>query len=233
MRTVLRTRPTLRSVIILRQSDQDIKFEVFRRLNTGGVRLNAQEVRNNSSPGPLNVCLFELSKDTSFRRLLRIEDVERSALYQEMRDVEFVLRYLTFRDTWETFDGGMERHMDEFMSDNRDMAPDEIELVSTQFRETLQVVEACFDGHCFQRWMPEKSRWRRPVLASLFDAQMFSGQQFTLEAVRGNGAKILNGMQHLFKDRDFRRAIDAATNTPSYFRSRIRKTHEMIQAAVS
>jgi len=54
LRQVLRTRPTLRAIIILRQSDQDIKFEVFQRLNTGGVRLNPQEIRNSSYPGPLN-----------------------------------------------------------------------------------------------------------------------------------------------------------------------------------
>src|ERR1051325_861070 len=46
LQTILKTRVFLRAVIILRQSDPDIKFEVFRRLNTGGVRLNAQEIRN-------------------------------------------------------------------------------------------------------------------------------------------------------------------------------------------
>ena len=34
---ILRTRPTLRAIIVLRQSDPAVKYEVFQRLNTGGV----------------------------------------------------------------------------------------------------------------------------------------------------------------------------------------------------
>ena len=45
LRNIIKTRPTVRAVIILRQSDTDIKYEVFQRLNTGGAHLNAQEIR--------------------------------------------------------------------------------------------------------------------------------------------------------------------------------------------
>jgi hypothetical protein len=62
LQTVIRTRPTLRAIIILRQSDEDIKFEVFQRLNTGGVSLNPQEIRNSAYPGPLNDFILEISE---------------------------------------------------------------------------------------------------------------------------------------------------------------------------
>ena len=39
-----------------------------------------------------------------------------------MRDAEFVLRYFTFRDNWDTFRGGMMRHMDEFMATNQKLS---------------------------------------------------------------------------------------------------------------
>ena len=73
LQTVIRTRPTLRAVIILRQSDEDIKFEVFRRLNTGGVTLNPQEIRNSTSPGPLNDLILELSENKLFHQLLGVK----------------------------------------------------------------------------------------------------------------------------------------------------------------
>lgn len=82
---VIRTRPTIRIIIVLRQSDMDIKFEVFRRLNTGGVRLNAQEIRNSTYPGPLNDMLLELSEHQLFHKLLGIKSKAESAIYQEMR----------------------------------------------------------------------------------------------------------------------------------------------------
>ena len=62
LRNVLRTRPTIRAIIILRQSDRDLKYEVFQRLNTGGAPLNAQEIRNNTFYGPLNDLVMGLSE---------------------------------------------------------------------------------------------------------------------------------------------------------------------------
>jgi uncharacterized protein with ParB-like and HNH nuclease domain len=70
LRSVLRTRPTIRAIIILRQSDRDIKYEVFQRLNTGGAPLNAQEIRNNSLHGSLNNLIMRLSEAVpSIKRL--------------------------------------------------------------------------------------------------------------------------------------------------------------------
>lgn len=101
LRQVLRTRPTLRAIIILKQSDSRIKFEVFERLNTGGVRLNPQEIRNSAYTGPLNDLILKLSVNPNFHKLLRIKKTTTSSIYQEMRDAEFVLRFFTFKDNWE------------------------------------------------------------------------------------------------------------------------------------
>lgn len=105
--------------LFLPQSQPAVKYEVFKRLNTGGVRLNAQEIRNSSWPGPLNDLILELSVLPDFHELLGISDSAKSALYREMRDAEFVLRYLTFREDWDSFRGGMMRRMDDYMSEHQ------------------------------------------------------------------------------------------------------------------
>lgn len=221
LQSVLRTRPTVRSMIILRQSDEDVKSLVFHRLNTGGQTLNAQEIRNNAYPGALNDLLMRISGDPRFHQLLRIKNRERSAIYREMRDVEFVLRYLTFRETWRTFSGGMERHMDRFMDDNRAMRPAEIKRAEEEFFAAVTRVDAAFNGHAFQRWVPDRGQWRQQVLASLFDAQMFGVEEFSESELRRHQPELLVGMQELFSNSEFRRAVDAATNTPRSFRERI------------
>jgi uncharacterized protein with ParB-like and HNH nuclease domain len=127
LQSVIKTRPTLRAVIILRQSDKDIKFEVFQRLNTGGVKLNPQEIRNSAYPGLLNDLILELSENNKFHRLLGIKNKNRSAIYQEMRDAEFVLRYFTFKEIWQDFKGSMKRLMDTYMEENKDITLLEIE----------------------------------------------------------------------------------------------------------
>jgi hypothetical protein len=226
LRDILETRATIRAIIILPQSAPDIKFEVFKRLNTGGVRLNPQEIRNSSYAGPLNDLILKLSVRADFHQLLGIRDKERSALYREMRDAEFILRFLTFRDSWNTFSGSMMRQLDEFMSENQHMKAGALKSAEQDFDSTLEAVAAAFGAHPFQRWVPQKRTWRQQVLASLFDAQMLATRGRDPKQLRANNRAIQKGLKKLFSDAEFRESIDAATNTPALFRRRI----EMIAA---
>lgn len=231
LQNVMQTRANLRAIIILRQSDPDVKFQVFTRLNKGGVRLNAQEIRNSAWPGPLNDLILDLSEHEHFHRLLGIKVKERSAIYKEMRDAEFVLRYLAFRTDWHSFTSRMMRHMDRFMAANQHMKRDKLDEARTDFLETLVVVDAAFGDCAFKRWQPEKQMWRQQVLASLFDAQMFACRGRDPHLLRRRRKRITKGMQVLFSDDEFRRSIDAATNTPRLFKSRIEAVGELIDAA--
>jgi hypothetical protein len=232
LQNIIKTRANLRAVIILRQSDADIKFEVFQRLNTGGVKANPQEIRNSSWPGPLNNLILELSEHPAFHGLLHIERKEKSAIYKEMRDAEFVLRYFTFRDTWRTFSGGMMRHMDRFMADNQRMEDGQLDELRQDFLRTLTNVSASFGDHSFQRWVPENDGWRRQVIAALYDAEMFANRDRDPEKLKEVSGSILAGMKRLFANDDFRKSIDAATNTPALFKARIQSVHGLIDEAL-
>ncbi|WP_432026976.1 DUF262 domain-containing protein [Streptomyces sp. 1222.5] len=232
LQTILETRANLRAVIILRQSDPDIKYQVFQRLNTGGIRLNPQEIRNSAWPGKLNDMILEESVTSDFHKLLGIRDRNKSAIYSEMRDAEFVLRYLTFRNNWNTFSGGMGRKLDTFMADHHDMPISEVEEARAEFRTAARKARVAFGENAFQRWSPEKQSWRRQVLASLYDAEIFAVGEFSEESLREHSAEIIEGVQKLFSYSRFRRAVDAATNTPSYFRDRINMMRDMISEKV-
>ena len=95
IRGSLETLPSLRTVVILSDSNPRIKYEVFLRLNRGGMQLNAQEIRNSTWPGHLNDLILDLSEDARFRRLLGVGDPAKSVIVREMRDAELVLRFFT------------------------------------------------------------------------------------------------------------------------------------------
>jgi hypothetical protein len=233
LRDILETRATLRAIIILPQSQPAVKFEVFKRLNTGGVRLNPQEIRNSSYPGPLNDLILSLSVLPEFHGLLGIKDRDRSAIYREMRDAEFVLRFLTFRDNWDSFAGGMMRHMDDFMSTHQHMEARSLSAAREDFMSTMRAVEAAFGDHAFQRWVPEKDAWRQQVLAALYDAEMFAVRGRDPGQLSTRRGEIEHELKALFSNPDFREAIDAATNTPALFRRRITVMNEMLGAALA
>lgn len=235
LQTILETRANLRSIIILRQSDPDIKYQVFQRLNTGGIRLNPQEIRNSAWPGLLNTMILDESISSYFHAALGIRDKSKSAIYREMRDAEFVLRFLTFRLDWDTFSGGMGRRLDSFMFENQALDKEKVEELRGYFRSAVRKATAAFGPYTFQRWQPEKERpaWRQQVLAALYDAEMFGVMEFSESTLRTHQVQITEGLKALSSNMRFRKAIDAATNTPSYFKQRITMVRDMIRNLTS
>src|SRR5437762_13971128 len=61
---------TLRCLVISARSDSEIRFQVFERLNTGGIPLNAQEVRHCVYRSSFNDLLHKLVRWRAFQQLL-------------------------------------------------------------------------------------------------------------------------------------------------------------------
>lgn len=92
---------TLRCVLITNESHPEIKFDVFERLNTNTVPLNAQELRNCIYRGPLNSLLKDAVENPDWLKILGKKQPDK-----RMRDEELVLRFFAFQlaglDTYRT-----------------------------------------------------------------------------------------------------------------------------------
>ena len=81
----------LQTIVITKDSDIDVKFEIFERLNTGSVKLNDQELRNCIYRGKYNDFIKELSNDEDFQFILNSP-----LLNERMLDCELILRFFAF-----------------------------------------------------------------------------------------------------------------------------------------
>ena len=97
--------------------------------------------------------------------------------------------------------------------------------------KTVEAVDSAFGNHAFQRWLPDRDMWRAQVLASLFDAEMFASIGLDPQHLASQSEIILERTKHLFNNTEFRGSIDAATNTPSFFRRRIESIKEILTNA--
>lgn len=227
-RNFLARRIPLRAVIILDQSPEEIRLETFRRLNTGGVSLNAQEIRNIAFRGPLNDLVMELSEDSRFHKMLKIKDPAKSAVHQQMRDAELVLRFLAFHGTWKSFDGSIKGHMDSYMQSNRDASPPEIRTLRSLFDETLDVVESAFGEHAYTRYQSDRGNWRNQVVAAVYDAQMLAAPGKNASRLAQRQDDVVNATKALFGKQKFREATEAATNAKSAFEYRITEMGKLL-----
>ena len=226
----LQVRPYLRVVTLLRQSDPELKYEVFTRLNTGGEPLNAQEIRNVVFRGPLNDLIYELSKHGFLRKQLKITG-ERSTAYRNMVDAELVLRFLTLHERWQSFSGELAHSMDLFMKTHQHAQEAELMRYRESFETAMRHCSKLWGTHAFQR--PVTGGWRDQALAGMYDAQMVSVSQLDpteVEALGHKQAKVLASTRQLFTDPSFEDAVRVGTNTPSRVQYRIGRLTDSLRA---
>jgi uncharacterized protein with ParB-like and HNH nuclease domain len=82
---------TIRCLVILKDTHPQVKFDVFERLNTGAVKLTAQELRHGIYHGDMIKMTEGLAKNKRFAELIDIKHNKR------MKLDELVLRYIAFR----------------------------------------------------------------------------------------------------------------------------------------
>lgn len=226
----LKIRATVRAIIILRQSDKDIKYEVFQRLNTGGVKLNAQEIRNSAFPGLLNDKILDLSEDKSFHKIMGIKSKTKSRIYQEMKDAELVLRFFALKDTFSNYGGGLKNILDNYLDNNQSLKKEKVNELEIEFKETLEIVQKVFGSEgAFRRWIPQSNKWKQQISAPIYDMQMFA--LFGKDKVRILEFKdaILADFKNLFiQDSIFIESIESSTATPVRFHYRINKLNEIL-----
>src|SRR3989344_3698420 len=112
----------LQMVKIKADSQEDVKFEMFERLNTNIIRLNAQEIRNCIYRGEYNNFLHEMSKDADFQFILNKPDYQK-----RMLDSELVLLFFSFyHKNYELFKGNMKQFINDDMRKYRKLSKEEV-----------------------------------------------------------------------------------------------------------
>jgi hypothetical protein len=108
-------RATCRVEILRWNSNYDMRFELFNRLNTGGSPLTTQEIRNciyRDISNVFNDFLKEIANIEDFRSLIALTDEQYEQLYDEELALRFVSLYGTGKNEVRT---SIAHHMTNFM----------------------------------------------------------------------------------------------------------------------
>jgi len=160
-------------------SPHDVRMILFRRLNTGGARLNPQEMRNALYPGHFNKKLATIARSVPFTQIWGIpgrtpdedervpKELMKNALYRNMADCELVLRFFAIRETIENELKGSIRHLlDKCMERHSSDVEATVNLHEAQYQQCLNTMFQTFDLRPFI--LPTTNRPSRP----LYDALM-------------------------------------------------------------
>lgn len=157
--------------IILRESDETAKYDLFQRLNTGGSIASDQEVRN---------CIMVMLDKTMYRWMKSLTEDEKFirtvALSErpllEAYDYELVLRFLILYniDTSQLTSVG---DVGVFLTDKmRELAQDtdfDRNAAEVAFRNTFDAIDSAMTDLAFKRFSVEKQRYMGAFLISQYE----------------------------------------------------------------
>ena len=213
---------TLRAVIIGVESHPSMKFEIFERLNTGAISLNAQELRNSTYRGALNQALRELAQHVPFRLLIGTKQPRK-----RMVDEELVLRFLALSEGLETYRPSLKRFLNGFMDRHRPDGPAYVEHAMQEFRLTAERMASLFGTSAFRIIGLDGVPLERNVNRALYDAEMLACRWLRQNPTLHDSTTLFVSIGNLCKDREFLDAIGKATGDRSRTLVRVRK---MVQA---
>jgi len=129
-------RATMRMIVLTDSADEEVRRDIFERINTGSIALNDMEKRRGISPGPLVKLLEELAQDPKFRRLCPLSEASRRSREPE----EFVLRFFAYLDRYEDFGKRVNLFLNKYLEDHNNDNLDKDAFRST-FHSMLDFVD--------------------------------------------------------------------------------------------
>ena len=191
--------------IILKESDEKAKYELFQRLNTGGSPLSDQEVRNSllvMINRDLYRWLYELSTDTSFQSTVALTD----RALEEKYDMELVLRFIVLRSMSES-ELSKVGDMGEFLTDQAIALAEgtreiDREQEARAFRATFSLLESTLEDDSFRRFDWKKEKFVGGFSVSAFEAVAL-GLGYNFEDADSAPETIAPKVREIWRDKEF------------------------------
>ncbi len=210
--------------VIQPSTPKGVTRTIFRRLNTGGLSLSAQEIRHALYQGKSTRLLKELAESEAFKQATNY-----SIKDDRMADRECVLRFLAFTLTepnnYQTQD--LDGFLSETMNQLNNASDEEIKKYSKQFRRAMRRAWDVFGEDAFRKMYPSTDR-RYPISKTLFETwsvelNRLSEQDIAILVKRRKllfekFKFLLEGTEYptgLDKDSDFEKAISRTANVRS------------------
>lgn len=206
-----------------------VKFNIFKRINTGGVPLSGQEIRHALNLGPATKLLADLADSKWFK-----EATSDSVNPKRMADREMVLRFLAFWiRPFTTYDSSddLDGFLTETMTRINAMNPVEIDRLRDAFRIGVTTAHAIFGESAFRKQTRDANR-RSAVSKALFEVWTVNLARLT----RDERDQIINlkedvreGFFNLLDNDEFTRYISYTTGSAKSVHHRFSAIEQLIK----
>ena len=210
------------------QTPYRVKFEIFRRLNTGGSPLSAQEIRHCMSGARSRAFLKKLTADESFSTAT----CGVVTGHPRMADLEMALRFVGFR-LFTPDEYAQHASFDEFLrivtQRLDDPAGPSLDQLHADFVRGMTNCHAVFGDYAFRKWPLDTDR-RNPINRALFESWGTVLVDHDTPAVRARAAELVKPARNMMTfDVQFIESISGSTGDVRNVRTRLDSVRTAVQ----
>ncbi len=217
--------------LIMPGTPDNVKFDVFRRINTGGLPLSSQEIRHALNGKPVTDVIRKLAESEEFKQATAYGLSDK-----RMDDRECVTRFLVFavfppasydKDDFDAFLNNGMHHLNAH--------PELLEDLQRRFLRAMRAAERIFGNDAFRkRYYSNATRF--PVNKALFESWSVN-----LDACTDEGLQRLEQKKDVLKeafmrlmreDSVFEKAVTQGTGSISRVKCRFREIRKLIQGVL-
>ena len=194
------------------KSDHSARFDLFERLNRGGIALSSQEVRDCVYRSPFTDMLDELASNEKFLKIIKVQELHKTDGTLE----EQVLKFFAYLNWRENFDGSVVEFLNKYIAERHKNTK-----ISEDKKEFLSVVSAL------------EPLLIGPILRK--NTKLTPLNHF--EAILVGAAEVLRNGQPLtpqngwIDDKELTKFSSGGTNTKSMLKGRIQRAMELLLGA--
>lgn len=219
--TKIRT-TTLHTIIIKKESNEDIKFEIFERLNTGSIKLNEDEIRNTVYRGAYINLLAELENNKIFHDIVQKDNAKNRMAYRGM-----ILRFFALSEkTYLNYKPSMKQFCNKELRDNRDLSEEKQKEYKDRFSHCVDLVKTIFGKNAFKRYQLDtkgNGEYGKNLNMSLFDIQMCGFANYLKNDILRNADAIREAMINLMTSNiEFIESIEKSTSDKKVLQKRFK-----------
>jgi uncharacterized protein with ParB-like and HNH nuclease domain len=206
--------------------DDQVKYDIFERLNSGSVKLEAQELRNATCRGPFKELIKKLAKDDNFISLSQLKSD--SAKVKKMEDEELVLRFfaLVYNKGYKDYKGVMSSFLTQKMQDLNKATPNQIKEMENIFKRVFVIIKNNLGDKPFAKYRKEEGGSLKKM--SGFNVAVYDSIIIPLANLSEDAVINSKSLINLFNDDEYFSAVEGSVTDVAKFRQRISKTYKAI-----
>ena len=206
----------------------NVKLVIFQRVNTAGVPLTAQEMRNALYQGPATELLKRMANADSFK--LATGNKVKS---KRMADCDFANRFLAFYFDKDNYAGELEPFMADALERVNKMNAPDIEAIYVAFDNAMLACHNLLGGNAFRRPAPKGGFLR--LNKSIFDSLGVGMAMLTTEQQQELVSKkelFKHQIRNLYNDEDFVSSVTSGTAKMPQVNCRFEKVKALIKSVL-